>query len=80
MDVFVYGIQYIIIWHLKFKNEKVVEIIENNICSFYFEGRIRALAISNNDKYFASAANNIHIRLYETRTGSLLHLLEGRKF
>jgi WD40 repeat protein len=42
-------------------------------------GRIRELAISNNDKYFASIANDIYVRLYETRTGSLLYLLSGRK-
>ena len=40
-----------------------------------FLGRIRALDISNNDKYFASTANDSYIRLYETRTGNLLHLL-----
>jgi hypothetical protein len=49
------------------------------ICISY-EGRIRGLAITNNDKYFASIANNIDVRLYETRTGSLIHLLSGRKF
>jgi hypothetical protein len=49
------------------------------ICISY-EGRIRGLAITNNDKYFASIANNIDVRLYETRTGSLIHLLSGREF
>ncbi len=44
-----------------------------------FLGRIRALDISNNDKYFASTANDSYIRLYETRTGNLLHLLSGRE-
>jgi hypothetical protein len=53
--------------------------IDMKICMSY-EGRIRGLAITNNDKYFASIANNIDVRLYETRTGSLIHLLSGRKF
>lgn len=44
------------------------------------EGRIRGLAITNNDKYFASIANHTDVRLYETRTGSLVHLLSGREF
>lgn len=38
---------------------------------------IRALAISNNDRYFASTANDANVRLYETRTGYLLHRLTG---
>ena len=43
-------------------------------------GRIRGLAISKNDQYFASIANHIDIRLYQTRTGNLIHSLSGRKF
>ncbi|CAF0837935.1 unnamed protein product [Rotaria sordida] len=40
-------------------------------------GLIRALAISNDDRYFASTANDINVRLYETRTGCLLYTLAG---
>ncbi|CAF1273168.1 unnamed protein product [Rotaria magnacalcarata] len=40
-------------------------------------GFIRALAISNNDRYFASTANDTNVRLYETRTGSLIYTLSG---
>ncbi|CAF1255166.1 unnamed protein product [Adineta steineri] len=40
-------------------------------------GVVRALAISNNDKYFASAASDTNIHLYETRTGRLLYILTG---
>ncbi|CAF3433421.1 unnamed protein product [Rotaria sp. Silwood1] len=38
---------------------------------------IRALAISNDDRYFASTANDTNVRLYETRTGCLLYTLTG---
>lgn len=43
------------------------------------KGLIRALAISNNDRYFASTANDTNVRLYETRTGGLLYTFTGRK-
>ncbi|UJR26955.1 hypothetical protein I4U23_008262 [Adineta vaga] len=38
---------------------------------------IRALAISNDDRYFASTANDMNVRLYETRTACLLHTFTG---
>lgn len=41
-------------------------------------GRIRALAISNNDHYFASTANDTHVRLYRTRTGQRWMTLSGK--
>ena len=41
-------------------------------------GRIRALAISDDNQYFASTANDCHVRLYQTRTSHLLYLLTGR--
>jgi WD40 repeat protein len=50
-----------------------------NYSIFSIEGLIRALAISNNDRYFASTANDTNVRLYETRTGGLLYTLTGRK-
>ena len=46
---------------------------------FFSEGRIRAITISNDDKYFATSANDTDVRLYETRTGSLVHLLSGKE-
>jgi len=50
-----------------------------NYSIFSIEGLIRALALSNNDRYFASTANDTNVRLYETRTGGLLYTLTGRK-
>ncbi|CAF3939032.1 unnamed protein product [Rotaria sp. Silwood2] len=38
---------------------------------------IRALAISSDDRYFASTSNDTNVRLYETRTGCLLYKLTG---
>ncbi|CAF0946119.1 unnamed protein product [Adineta ricciae] len=43
-------------------------------------GRIRAITISNDDKYFATSANDTDVRLYETRTGRLVHLLKGHQY
>ena len=45
----------------------------------FIQGLIRALAISKNDRYFASAANDTNIRLYQTRTGALLYTFRGRR-
>ncbi|UJR22180.1 hypothetical protein I4U23_025244 [Adineta vaga] len=44
------------------------------------KGRIRAITISNDDKYFVTSANDVNIRLYETRSGNLLFLLKGHRY
>lgn len=48
--------------------------------SFYFLGAIKAVAISPNSKYFASASFDKTIRVYRTCDVELLHVLEGNIF
>ncbi|CAF0735576.1 unnamed protein product [Adineta ricciae] len=60
---------YIRLWNTVF-DHLTFKIHEN-------AGLIRALAISNNDRYFASTANDTNVRLYETRTACLLYTFSG---
>jgi WD40 repeat protein len=71
--------------HLTFKVEEKAGIVKNKKKikkkkNFFTLGLIRALAISNDDRYFASTANDTLVRLYETRTGCLLYKLAGREY